>query len=90
MGEENVITEAVNASEKEDTKHEPHKHAKSRVLIGIGAILLLLLAGIVWSRWGNAIQEKCFGDGEVCEVELPAEAPFEQESTDPDFMRTEV
>jgi hypothetical protein len=77
MEDENVKTDTIEVTEKEDTKHEPHKHAQSRVLIGVGAVLLLLFAGIAWSRWGDTIQEKCLGDGEVCEVELPAEAPFE-------------
>jgi hypothetical protein len=77
MEEENVTNEKVETSEREDTKHEPHRHAQSRVLIGFGAILVLLIVGIAWSRWGDSIQEKCFGDGEICQVELPVEASFE-------------
>lgn len=59
------------------SQHEPHEHAKPRLFIGIGATLLLLVGGyFVWANWGDDIKEACFGDGEVCSVELP-DAPSE-------------
>ena len=33
----------------------------------------------VWANWGDSIKETCFGDGEVCSVELP-DAPSEGET----------
>lgn len=54
------------------TQHEPHEHAKPRLFMGIGATVLLLGIGyVVWANWGDGIKEACFGDGEVCTVELP-------------------
>ena len=55
---------------KVDTQHEPHEHAKKRVLLGVGAVVVLALVIGVWLAWGDTIKEKCFGE-EVCEVELP-------------------
>jgi len=59
-----------------DTKHEPHEHARPRILIGLGAIVLLLLVGLVWSRWGDAIKEKCVGE-EVCTVDVSLDTDSE-------------
>ena len=55
-----------------ETQHEAHHHARSRMIIGIGAIIVLILITIfIWPKWGNQIKEACFGDGDVCEIELP-------------------
>jgi hypothetical protein len=53
--------------------HAPHKHAVPRVVIALGAVLLVIVAGVVWSRWGTAIKEACLGKEGACTVELPPE-----------------
>ncbi len=56
-----------------ETRHEPHEHAPRRLIIGVVTLaLFLLIGGYVWAHWGEEIQEACFGDGEVCTVELPS------------------
>ena len=68
------IQKEVEESVSEETKHEPHTHAKQRIIIGLGAVLVVLLAiFFIWPRWGDTIKEKCFGDGGVCEFEVPQE-----------------
>jgi len=55
-----------------DTQHEAHPHAHKRLYIGVGAIVVIaIIAFVVWPKWGDTIKEKCFGDGEVCQVPLP-------------------
>lgn len=54
-----------------DTQHEPHEHARSRLWLGVGAVLLIIIGFFVWIVWGEEIKEACLGDGEVCTVELP-------------------
>ena len=58
---------------KVDTQHEPHSNAQPRLLVSIGAVIvvILIIALVVWPRWGESIKEACLGDGEVCKVELP-------------------
>jgi hypothetical protein len=54
-----------------DTQHEAHPHAHKRLIIGVSALAVVLIAAfIIWPRWGDTIKEKCFGDGEVCSVQL--------------------
>lgn len=54
------------------TQHELHRHARSRLVIGIGSILLIVLFFfIIWPKWGEDIKEVCLGDGEVCELSIP-------------------
>ena len=62
---------AFDDTEKNVTQHEAHPHALRRIVIGIGAVALLVLGGIVWARWGEDIKEACTGEGEICNVELP-------------------
>jgi hypothetical protein len=64
-------SENTTVTENVDTRHRPHAHALRRILIGIGAIACIVLGSILWGRWGNDIKEVCFGDGEICSVELP-------------------
>ncbi len=74
MAEDNFQTEKENIAEVElnEIAGEPHKEAKSRFLIGISAIVLLIVVGgFVWSMWGADVKEVCFGDGEVCSIEMP-------------------
>lgn len=52
------------------TQHEPHKHAKKRVVTGVLAGTVLIGAIIAWYFWGSDIKEACLGE-EVCAVELP-------------------
>lgn len=56
-----------------ETGHEPHAHARPRLLIGIVAIVCLLVAGLVWAEWGDEIKEACTGSKGACTVELPDE-----------------
>lgn len=64
--QEGELTEGV------QTQHEPHTHARPRLLVGVGAVLFLFIVGvIVWRYWGDEIKDACLGDGEVCTVELP-------------------
>jgi len=59
-------------SMQSDTQHEPHEHARPRLMIGIGAVILVLIIGFfIWSKWGADIKEACLGDGDACTVELP-------------------
>ena len=65
-----------------DTQHEPHEHARPRLMVGVGAVVLVLIfVFFVWTKWGEEIKEACVGDGEVCTVELPA-APSEGGGTE--------
>lgn len=58
--------------EKSTTQHELHRHARSRLVIGIGAVLLIVLSVfVIWPKWGESIKEACLGDGEVCELAIP-------------------
>lgn len=56
-------------TQNESTKHEPHEHAHKRVLIGIGAVVVVAIVSVVWARWGGEIKEACFGK-DVCTVEM--------------------
>lgn len=70
--EEDTIQNELQKGPDIDTRHEPHEHAPRRLIIGIVALVLfLLIGGFVWAQWGEEIQETCFGDGEICTVELP-------------------
>lgn len=70
--EEDTIQNELQKGPDIDTHHEPHEHAPRRLIIGIVALaLFLLIGGYVWAQWGEEIQEVCFGDGEVCTIELP-------------------
>lgn len=52
-----------------ETMHEAHPHASKRVIIGVtAAIVVFILGGIVWSQWGERIEEVCFGEDEACDV----------------------
>lgn len=54
-----------------DEGHEPHHHAKKRVLIALTAIICVLGAGVVWMKWGERIKEACTGGEKgACKVEL--------------------
>jgi len=55
--------------QEEDTRHEPHTHARPRIVWGVGAVLLVGAGVGVWLYWGDAIKEACFGE-EVCSVEI--------------------
>ena len=63
-------TEGREQAAPKDMQHEPHEQARPRVLWGIAAVLIIVVGIIVWSTWGEEIKEACFGDGEVCEVEI--------------------
>jgi len=57
-----------------DTEHEAHEHAPKRLIVGIVAVVLVfVLGGVIWSRWGDAIEEVCFGEDE-CPVETGAQS----------------
>lgn len=57
-----------------DTQHEPHEHAPRRVMVGVTAVIVVfVLGGIIWSRWGSQIEKICFGDDESCAVESAEE-----------------
>lgn len=71
MEAEEKQSENTEVVENVETRHGPHAHALRRILIGIGAIACIVLGSILWGKWGSGIQEACFGDGEVCSVELP-------------------
>lgn len=76
--EENNVPRGDSMSE---TQHEPHEHASRRVVIGVTAtVLIFVLGGFIWSRWGDAIEDICFGEEGACRVE-PAPSPAD-ESTD--------
>jgi len=71
--------ETVNTSESQETlvedfREQPHEHARPRLLMGVGAVILIIIIGaIVWSLWGDEIHEACFGEDGACAVELPDE-----------------
>jgi len=55
-----------------DTQHEAHRHARTRLVLGIVAFVVLgVFFFYIWPRWGESIKETCFGDGEVCAVPIP-------------------
>jgi len=64
-----------------DTQHEPHEHARSRLTVGVSAVILVLIIFFIWTKWEEEIKEACVGDGEVCTVELPT-APSEGGGTE--------
>jgi hypothetical protein len=72
------------AAPADDRHHEPHEHARSRVLLGIGAVLVVIGVGtFVWSQWGEEIQEACFGEKGACTIEMPEEdVAFESDAFD--------
>jgi hypothetical protein len=52
-----------------DTQHEPHPHAPKRLIIGVLAVIVVfVLGGVIWSRWGGEIERICFGE-ESCDVD---------------------
>ncbi len=54
-----------------DMSIEPHEHAKKRVIVAMSAVILILVVGgFTWSKWGDDVKEACFGDGEVCSIEI--------------------
>ncbi len=53
-----------------DAKHESHKDAKKRILIGLGVILFVIACVLVWLRFGNEIQSACVNDDGVCNIKL--------------------
>jgi hypothetical protein len=62
-------TEQQPTSAQSETQHEPHPHAPKRLIIGVLAVIVVfVLGGIIWSRWGNQIERICFGE-ESCDVE---------------------
>lgn len=75
----NVETMNDTAQGKQDTgvvgqtnsQHEPHEHAPRRVIIGITAVaLVFILGGFIWSRWGDTIEQACFGNGaDACKID---------------------
>ena len=70
-----VRMEGEHQEVQSDTRHEPHEHAYKRLLVGFVTIVLLgVFFFYVWPYWGDAIQEACLGDGEVCGVSLPGTA----------------
>ncbi len=53
-----------------DTKHEPHKDAKKRILLGFGVVLFVLGCVLLWLKFENGIRSTCAdGDG-VCNIKL--------------------
>ena len=68
---------------KPETKHEPHMHAKRRILVGTIALLFAIIAFFTWVQYGEGIKEWCTGGDEgACTIDLedvPAEGiTFEQ------------
>jgi hypothetical protein len=43
------------ATSTPDTKHEPHAHAKRRLLVGAITLLVALLAFFTWVQYGESI-----------------------------------
>ena len=76
MEKENITSQEETPEVENETKHEPHQHARPRLLIGIAAIVVVALMGFIWSRWGETIKEVCFGEDGACPVELP-DTPME-------------
>jgi hypothetical protein len=72
------MEEAENTSGEQrvaDTEHEAHEHAPKRLIVGVVAVVLVfVLGGVIWSRWGDTIEEVCFGEDE-CPVEAGAQSP---------------
>lgn len=52
-----------------ETRHEPHEHARSRVIWGMVAFFVVLAGVLVWERWGTDIKQACLGDNGACVVE---------------------
>jgi hypothetical protein len=63
--------ESLEGAENQETRGGPHTHALRRILIGLGAIACIVLATILWGKWGSDIKEACLGEGEICSIELP-------------------
>jgi len=42
-----------------DTQHEPHVHASRRLVVGVGAVLVVAALGSVWVLWGEAFLKRC-------------------------------
>ena len=77
-------TDQVSKVAASDTMHEAHPHASKRVVLGVTAtIVVFVLGGIIWSRWGERIEEVCFGEDESCNI-APSEVylaePLEYDS----------
>jgi hypothetical protein len=70
--------QAVQTEESQDstttalppTKHEPHAHAKKRILAGVIALVLALITFLVWVQYGEGIKEWCTGEEGTCTVDL--------------------
>jgi len=74
----------VRPAEVPDTKHEAHPHASKRVIIGVVAVVaVFVLGGIIWSHWGERIEEICFGDKEACSPPYGEELLNEPPQYDP-------
>jgi hypothetical protein len=70
---EEVMSEQPEAGKiPAETKHEPHKHAKPRVLWGVAAVVVVLAGVLIWARWGSAIKEACLGENGTCTIDMQA------------------
>ena len=53
-----------------ETQHEAHHHASRRLVVGVGAVVVVALAAAVWVLWGDEIKEACTGNDGACPIDL--------------------
>ena len=59
-----------NSAPQEDVRHQPHEHARPRVLLGLAAVALIAVGWLAWARWGETVKQACLGEDGACEVDL--------------------
>lgn len=65
-----IPQEVSEDTDRPDTKHEAHTHARPRLIWGVAAVVLVAVGCMVWLRWGEEIKEACLGEEGACTVEL--------------------
>lgn len=70
MLEHEEVQKSVEA--KNPIHHDPHPHARKRVLLGVGTCFVVCLGVLVWYLWGDAIRDVCTGQS-ACTIELPSD-----------------